>query len=125
MKIIVTEEDIDRGQRRDPENCPVARALRRAGVEHCGVGGIAVMIGSGADHTMVVLPCIAQEWIMQFDWGKPVGPVEFELTLPTIEMPKPHPLPRKMRFSRSITPAPASRKTKSRARFEIPDFEAV
>jgi len=82
MKITVTNEDIAGGQRRDSDNCPVARALRRAGVAHLGVGGMAVMIHLDQQTTFVLMPAAAQEWIMEFDCGAQVGPIEFDLTLP-------------------------------------------
>jgi len=82
MKITVTNEDIAGGQRRDSDNCPVARALRRAGVAHLGVGGMAVMIHLDQQTTFVLMPATAQEWIMEFDCGAQVGPIEFDLTFP-------------------------------------------
>jgi hypothetical protein len=82
MRIIVTKEDIAGGRRSDPEDCPVARALRRAGIVHFGVTGMAVMIPGERQHASVLLPGDVQEWIMDFDWGSPVKPLEFELALP-------------------------------------------
>jgi len=67
---------------RDPYGCPVARALRRVGVAHFGVTGMAVMAGEDRQRTMVILPSIAQDWIKAFDYGMPVAPFEFELLLP-------------------------------------------
>ncbi|SPE50672.1 hypothetical protein SBV1_120013 [Verrucomicrobia bacterium] len=83
MKITVTKEDIDGGRRSDPEDCPVARALRRAGLAHFGVTGMAVMVGGEPLHTTLLLPGAVQEWIMDYDWGAPVKPMEFELVLPS------------------------------------------
>src|SRR5690349_21737653 len=82
MNIRITEEDIKLGRRRDPQDCPVARALRRAGVDHMGVGGMAVMMVLACKNTFVLLPASAQEWITDFDWGGHVGPFEFEFHLP-------------------------------------------
>jgi len=82
MNIRVTEEDIEQGQRRDPQGCPVARALRREGVDHMGVGGMAVMMVLACKNTFVLLPAAAQQWITEFDWGGKVGPFEFEFYLP-------------------------------------------
>jgi len=82
MNIRVTSEDIEHGQMRDPYGCPVARAVRRAGVAHFGVTGMAVMAGEDRQRTMVILPSIAQDWIKAFDYGMPVAPFEFELLLP-------------------------------------------
>jgi hypothetical protein len=43
---------------------------------------MAVMAGEDRQRTMVILPCIAQDWIKAFDYGMPVAPFEFELMLP-------------------------------------------
>jgi hypothetical protein len=84
MKIQVTREDIEQGRRRDPNNCAVAVALRRAGVSHFGVTG---MVVSFAGSTVVLLPVTVQEWIMDFDWGVKMDPMEFDLILPsTVDM---------------------------------------
>ena len=88
MNIRVTSEDIEHGQMRDPYGCPVARAVRRAGVAHFGVTGMAVMAGEDRQRTMVILPSIAQDWIKAFDYGMPVAPFEFELLLPSEIEPK-------------------------------------
>ncbi len=80
MKITVTNDDIDQGRKRDPNNCAVALALRRAGVAHFGVTGMLVCIAEGP--ASVMLPANVQEWIMEFDRGLTVGPIEFELSLP-------------------------------------------
>jgi hypothetical protein len=37
MKIEITQEDIQQGERCDPYNCPVALALRRTGFPNCSV----------------------------------------------------------------------------------------
>lgn len=82
MRITVTTQDIEQGRRRDPGECPVARALRRAGISHFGVTGMLVIVESGRTHVPLVLPPNVQEWILDFDWGSAMAPVEFELTLP-------------------------------------------
>jgi hypothetical protein len=82
MKITVTKDDIAAGHRRDSKNCPVALALRRAGVNHCGVAGILVVVEQDDKRVSLVLPERAQEWIRDYDWGFAMGPFEFELTLP-------------------------------------------
>lgn len=47
---------------------------------------MAVMIPGERQHSSVLLPGEVQEWIMDFDWGTPVRPMEFELALPGEEM---------------------------------------
>lgn len=89
MKIIVTREDIDSGRRRDPNDCAVARALRRSGVTHSGVTGMLVFLDSNRQRSSVLLPGRVQEWIVDFDWGAPVEPIEFDLVLPHMQEAKP------------------------------------
>ncbi|HWQ90906.1 MAG TPA: hypothetical protein VN673_04490, partial [Clostridia bacterium] len=83
MKVIVTRDDIDNGRRRDPNDCAVARALRRAGVAHSGVTGMLVFLDMDRQRTSLLLPGRVQEWIVDFDWGAAVDPIEFDLTIPT------------------------------------------
>jgi hypothetical protein len=40
------------------------------------------MVVSFAGSVVVLLPVPVQEWIMDFDWGVQVDPMEFELVLP-------------------------------------------
>jgi len=82
MKISVTRADIEGARRRDPNDCAVARALRRAGIVHFGVMGMLVAVEMGRQQTSLFLPGQVQEWILDFDWGLPVQPFEFELTFP-------------------------------------------
>lgn len=82
MKITVTSKDIEEGRRRDPSECPVARALRRAGISHFGVTGMLVIVQTGRKHIPLVLPATVQEWILDFDWGSAMAPIDFELRLP-------------------------------------------
>lgn len=86
MRIIVTKEDIEKGRARDAQNCPVALALRRAGVVHFGVSGILVWVASG--NQAVVLPGHVQEWILNYDYGLQMEPFEFELHVTAAEEPE-------------------------------------
>jgi hypothetical protein len=82
MRITVTTKDIEEGRRRDPSECPVARALRRAGISHFGVTGMLVIVQTGRNHVPLVLPANVQDWILDFDWGSAMAPIDFELMLP-------------------------------------------
>ncbi len=86
MRIIVTKEDIEEGRARDAQNCPVALALRRAGVVHFGVSGILVWVASG--NQAVVLPGHVQEWILNYDYGLQMAPIDFDLHLTPTEEPE-------------------------------------
>lgn len=109
MKITVTREDIDAGRKRDPYDCAVAKALRRAGVAHYGVAGTLVLVKDRDQRRSVVLPAAVQEWIVDFDWGVPVQPFEFDLCTPceaerkTVVAPETEPLLPLL----DITPGPA------------------
>jgi hypothetical protein len=80
MKITVTQEDIQAGQRRDPEQCAVALALFRAGLDHCGVMGPSVTVSDAFGRLICLpLPVAVSDWIFDFDAGKAVGPITFEM----------------------------------------------
>src|SRR5205085_6958194 len=82
MKIMVTERDIEDGGRFDPDGCAIARALNRAGFRHLGVMGPSVMVADAWGRVLCVpLPAAARLWILDFDSGKRVGPISFELAL--------------------------------------------
>jgi len=106
MKIIVSRDDIQRGQRRDPEDCPVARALRRAGIAHSGVMGAAITFTDEQQHTtLLLLPGEVQEWIARFDQGGEAEPFEFELVLPG-SAPQPRKAPAEPRVTVYRKPEP-------------------
>jgi hypothetical protein len=78
MQIEVTQEDIDRGKKRDALCCPIALAMARATGRSWAIGcGVAV---DEAD-TEVHLPEIAFRFESLFDFGKPVQPLSFEVNL--------------------------------------------
>jgi hypothetical protein len=82
MKIIVTEEDIEGGQKGQPHSCALARAFLRAGVDHFGVLGQTVMVADAAGHLATVpLPPAVRDWILSFDAGKVVSPFSFDIGL--------------------------------------------
>ena len=80
MKINVTAQDIQQGQKRDPEQCAVARALLRAGLNHSGVMGPSVMVSDAWGRLISLpLPTAVSDWIFNFDAGKAVRPSSFEM----------------------------------------------
>ncbi|HWI58635.1 MAG TPA: hypothetical protein VNZ22_15525 [Bacillota bacterium] len=90
MKIVVTQEDIKHGRRCDPDCCPVARALLRAGLAHLGVVGTTVLITDANQQTTALpLPGAVKEWILDFDGNQPVQPFSFELALPDESLRQP------------------------------------
>src|SRR5947209_3364746 len=83
MNIRVTSNDIENGQRHDPERCPVARALSRAGVLHFGVMLATIVVADGHGHvTSLPLPSQVTDWILDFDNNRLVRPMSFELSIP-------------------------------------------
>jgi hypothetical protein len=58
-------------------------ALRRAGIAHFGVSGMLVWVASG--HRALVLPGPVQEWILNYDYGMQMTPIDFDLHLPDTE----------------------------------------
>ncbi len=80
MRIDVTAEDIQSGQRCDINCCPVGRALRRAGVPHEAVMGGALLVEApGGRLDFRLLPREVGNWLLEFDRGRPVQPMSFEL----------------------------------------------
>ncbi len=123
MKIAVTREDIRNGRRRDPDNCAVARALTRAGINHQGVTGMTLTLRTGPRRTSIVLPSLVQEWILDFDWGSPVAPIEFDLQLPQLgENRNPQPNQRQPRPAVSCRPGTVTSPARRRLRFPITEF---
>ena len=62
--ITVTWEDIQRGVRNSELGCPTALAMERAGA-------------AGVYFPMHSFPLVVQEWIRDFDAGRPVRPIQF------------------------------------------------
>ena len=114
MNITVTKNDIEQGQRRDPEQCAVARALVRAGLNHFGVMGPSVMVGDRwGGLTSVRIPREVSDWIFNFDAGNAVSPISFDLGLPD-EGPAESVRKRNTKGSRSETRRPGLEKPRLR-----------
>jgi hypothetical protein len=86
MKIEVTQEDIDKGKRRQACNCPISLAVKR----HTGARYVATFPLSGLnfienDKTYILPAEEDQEsfttFVCDFDDGNPVEPFTFELPL--------------------------------------------
>lgn len=84
MKIQVTDEHIRKGHRADPKNDPVALALKDAGFGdvYVGVNEIRVRkIPFTGIWVSAPVPKLAFEFMLAFDNGQTVDPIEFELVL--------------------------------------------
>lgn len=86
IRVNVTQRDIDEGEAKDCQQCPIARALWRVAKRR---GAQKVQIGRGTwdveftDYTKDVwgyLPDAAKAFVNAFDLGKTVQPRSFTLT---------------------------------------------
>jgi hypothetical protein len=81
VKIKVTHNDILRGERRNPEACPVHRAIVRATKGKKPK----LWVGSfnwGDNKADAAFTENISKWINDFDLGKGVMPIEFDLWIP-------------------------------------------
>src|SRR5262249_31122309 len=84
MRITVTQEDIEQGRRNEPNACAVARAFLRAGVDHFGLLGARVMVANRVGHLVsLLLPRPVRNWIQDFDAGRLVVPITFDIGMPS------------------------------------------
>lgn len=80
MKIEVTQEDIDTGIPGSACGCPVALAFRRLGFHFADVAARSCFLAVGlTDGRVYSLPSIAADFISNFDTGREVKPLSFEL----------------------------------------------
>lgn len=82
--INVTEEDIKAGVQGHCELCAVAMAIRRAtGRDEIYTYGMFVRTEKSADsrHIIGELPAVAIHFISEFDSGKNVKPIQFEIEI--------------------------------------------
>lgn len=75
VKISVTDEDIKYGHRGCSGSCPVALALGRLFDHECAVTATNAYVSSKKAR----MPANASYWVVAFDRGEPVQPIEFDL----------------------------------------------
>ena len=82
--INITQRDIDKGERRNCEGCPVYLALRRTtNVRYVGVRDIGFIRGDGPDRFVLVkTPSRIRDFMVQFDDGHAVKPTRFTIEVP-------------------------------------------
>jgi hypothetical protein len=78
VRVQVTDEDILVGKPRDPARCPVARASARATGLAARVGPTSLTLSG----TAYPLPGFVEQWVGDFDAGRPVGLLTFDVDLP-------------------------------------------
>jgi hypothetical protein len=82
MKVRVTKNDIQKGTRRDKDQCPIGLALSRRGYDEVTVDKRAVALERKGKYVRALpLPPEAQVFITRFDNGERVEPFTFELDL--------------------------------------------
>ena len=82
MRIEVTQDLIDKGERHGCTDCPVALAIMLAtGDEHVEVFAGTGITRTGKRETHFTLPVEARQWIVDFDAGEPMAPFAFEMEL--------------------------------------------
>lgn len=78
LLVRVTAHDIKKGCRRQHNNCPIARAVKRnKGVSSVVVGSHAITYTKNNIYYTATLPKIARLFIQEFDEGKDCQPFEF------------------------------------------------
>ncbi len=79
VRVRVTKADIETGRPKSAACCPVAIALQRAtGKKSCRIHWDAFRVGRFEDAT----PGAVQEFVSDFDAGRPVRPFSFTIKVP-------------------------------------------
>lgn len=71
MKLTITQEDIDAGEKCHTGNCPIAMSLKRVGFKNALVGMPLIFLGYGKS---VQTNKTQRRFINRFDKGLPVKP---------------------------------------------------
>lgn len=84
LHVIVTEADIQRGRRANGSACPVARALRRVGLNPVWVDETEILDGDEGDR-IGTPPAVVKRFIARFDdeetLRRDLEPFEFDVTV--------------------------------------------
>jgi hypothetical protein len=82
--ITVTQEDINDGKGGNCTLCPIALAAKRTFPDICPVVGAYFLVLDSApgeeDGELIPLPGDAQQFVEDFDFGRPVEPFSFKVT---------------------------------------------
>lgn len=80
MKIIVTEEHIERGEKGSRKCCAIALAAAECECSDVDVGAWSIGYSKDGKRYQATLPLIAHNFILRFDeTNLPVRPIEFSL----------------------------------------------
>ena len=81
LKIHVTQEDINLGEPKKCDNCPVYRAVNRVAKVR-SVGYMMTTFGTDPEIVFIDMPKSALDFIEAFDRNKPVVPFSFYMVIP-------------------------------------------
>jgi hypothetical protein len=87
IHVRVTQDHIGRGSRATNNCCPIALALKDAGIAWVRVGSNTIRLLLRDMTFLVNLPATAKQFVWAFDRGEPVRPTYFELYLPSVGYP--------------------------------------
>jgi hypothetical protein len=84
MRVQVTQEDIEQGEQGSCKHCPIAIAVSRATGKKAYVGYDGISTGElpgpmFEPRWQYETPKVARDFIVDFDYGLPTHPFEFEL----------------------------------------------
>ena len=80
VKVEVTAEDVAKGRRDNPHECPIACALRRTGLENPGVYPTdSITYFKNNRCVSIVLPRVAEDAALKFDRTGTMEPFSFEV----------------------------------------------
>ena len=79
MKVIVTQEHIDKGTPESACNCPIALALKDMGAKDVCVNQGYIEFQLGDEYWWAEPPTVADEFIEAFDDQEQVNPFEFDI----------------------------------------------
>lgn len=82
IKVQVTQDDINKGERCSYLHCPVARGMHRAIGTIVGITPMRARFLDDGSPKEVALPNIAADFIIAFDSERAVTPFEFEIDVP-------------------------------------------
>ncbi len=80
IKLKITEADIHRGTKLSLNSCPIGIAASRAFPNtKIAVGYTFVSSETDDEYRLYKLPRFAEEWLLAYEEGKKVSPVDFDL----------------------------------------------
>lgn len=80
-RLIITKTAIKRGIRKNPWECPVARACHKVGWRDCYVGSFTITVEAQRRFIITKLPGKVVKFIGRYDAGLPVRPFSCWITL--------------------------------------------